>query len=620
MSAIICVFACFCMPFYVRFRFVWGRTKCNSFAQVRYFGSDKGAFDIERLDNNSKVTDVFMGMTAYNAVASANSPGSSLTAFFGLCSMIIVCGFIIFRGLSDEKKTLALNIARNVREQSVSMRTIFLKNLVHDYRILKSDSKFKQLLMQHIGPLRDQLLESHLVFYQDDLVQITNRRDALIAKLRDIGEFEPSFSNLSQIDVTPESTGSSVVGADTLIERSATEKLSAELFKLNQDIIARQKIRRSCTGSAFVTFRSTDAALKFLRHHVMNHNLGGSSSTPEVEDKYEKCASEGIFAPEPGDIRWKYVGTTTATRRLYQARNYLFFMLFLIVAVFVGFASILMQFFAIPKLIAAFVLKGDGWSNKPDVSSIRFEILSQALSILSSIFMTIASRILPGLVISIGDSFPTVSNRDNVTNNYWRILVVLWTVYCVAPIVALYSFRWMFTVEACPQDWQNSMRVLFTFKMMLSFSTVSIVLDYMCIGLKVDRIIKLRKKYQAKRNAAKSSGDQAAALQPLPSFLQLLPIVFITEDRSEPFEELLSYSINSVMFILNFTVSFFYPQCSFLGLLYFVLKYYLDKYYSPPVILHVSVCFHAHRMLLRYQLVYLFKPTSRRHLPNCFMS
>jgi hypothetical protein len=573
------------MPFYVRSVVVGHVATLDIFAKVRSFGSDgsfdkDGTFDLLRLNNDTSITDVFMGMTAYNSVVSVNSSGSSLTAFFGLCSMVVVCGFIIFRGLSDEKKTLALNIARNVREQSVSMRTIFLKRLVHDYSSLKSDAKFKQMLMQHIGPLRDQLLEAHLVFYQDDLVQITNQRDALITKLRDIGEFEPSFSNMSSVEEASSET--SRLSSDSLIGRSATEKLSAELFRLNQDIIARQKIRRSCTGSAFVTFRSTDAALKFLRNHVTNHNLGGTSLTQEAEDKYEKCAADGIFAPEPGDIRWQYVGTTTGTRRLYQARNYMVFILFLCVAVIIGFFSILLQFLVIPKLFVPLFLKGDGWNSDDfDVRSLKFEVVATSISFLSSVFMTIASRILPGLVISIGDSFPTVSNRDNVTNNYWRILVVLWTVYCVAPIVALYSFRWFITVEACPQDWQNSLRVIFTFKMMLAFSTVSIVLDYMCIGLKVDRIIKLRKKYQAKRNAAKSSGDRSAAEQPLPSYLKLLPIVFITEDRSEPFEELLSYSINSVMFILNFTVSFFYPQCSFLGLLYFILKFYLDKYGSP---------------------------------------
>jgi hypothetical protein len=579
------------MPFYVRSIFVGCSATSDIFAKVRSFGSDgsfdkDGTFDLLSLNNDSSITDIFMGMTAYNAIVTVNSSATSLTAFFGLCSMIVVCGFIIFRGLSDEKKTLALNIARNVREQSVSMRTIFLKRLVHDYSSLKSDAKFKQLLMQHIGPLRDQLLEAHLVFYQDDLVQVTNQRDALITKLRDIGEFEPSFSNMSSVEEAS-SEASRHSSSDTLIGRSATEKLSAELYRLNQEIIARQKIRRSCTGSAFVTFRSTDAALKFLRHHVTNHNLGDSSLPQEAEDKYEKCAADGIFAPEPSDIRWQYVGTTTGTRRLYQARNYMFFILFLCVAVVIGFFSILLQFLTIPKLFVPLLLKGDGWNADNVRSDLSFDVLQTAISFASSVFMTIASRILPGLVISIGDSFPTVSNRDNVTNNYWRILVVLWTVYCLAPVIALFSFRWMITVEACPQDWQNSLRVVFTFKMMLAFSTVSIVLDYMCIGLKVDRLIKLRKKYQAKRNASKSSGDSSAASEPLPSFLKLLPIVFITEDRSEPFEELLSYSINSVMFILNFTVSFFYPQCSFLGLLYFILKFYLDKCTSPRN-LHLS--------------------------------
>jgi hypothetical protein len=143
------------MPFYVRFIFVGCSSTRDIFAKVRSFGSDgsfdkDGTFDVARLNNDTSVTDVFMGMTAYNSIVSVNSSGTSLTAFFGLSCMVVVCGFIIFRGLSDEKKTLALNIARNVREQSVSMRTIFLKRLVHDYTMLKSDAKFKQLLMQHV--------------------------------------------------------------------------------------------------------------------------------------------------------------------------------------------------------------------------------------------------------------------------------------------------------------------------------------------------------------------------------------------------------------------------------------------------------------------------------------
>ena len=97
------------------------------------------------------------------------------------------------------------------------------------------------------------------------------------------------------------------------------------------------------------------------------------------------------------------------------------------------------------------------------------------------------------------------------------------------------------------------------------------------LDVKAIRIIKLRKKYQAKRNAAQASGDTVEAEKPPPTFFQLLPIVLLTEDRSEPFEELLSYSVNSVVFILNFTVSFFYPQCSVVTLFYFVVKFYLDK-------------------------------------------
>ena len=105
------------------------------------------------------------------------------------------------------------------------------------------------------------------------------------------------------------------------------------------------------------------------------------------------------------------------------------------------------------------------------------------------------------------------------------------------------------------------------------------------LDVKVIRIAKLRKKYQAKRNAAKASGDTVEAAKPPPTFSQLLSFVLLTEDRSEPFEELLSYSVNSVVFILNFTVSFFYPQCSAVTLFYFFVKFYLDKSVSGCSIL-----------------------------------
>ncbi len=518
-----------------------------------------------------ELTDIFMGMTVYNVVASLEVSTYPLTAFFGLSMMIVVCCVLIYRGLHDEKVTLDINIARNVREQSVSMRTIFLKVLVEDYRKLKSDAKFKQLLLQHIGPLRDQLLEAHLVFFQDDLVRITQKRDEIIEKLRGIGQFDSS-TRLTENGLNADSTQHS----ESEPSLTKADKLHAELMKFNSEIVSRQKIHRSCTGSAFVTFRSTEAALTFLRSHVTNHGLGASFARQGNVDNCEKIALNGIFAPEPSDIRWQYVGTTTGTRRLYQCRNYVLFIFFMCIAIFIGYFSILFQFLTFPKLITPLVLTADFKIDANSVANnLQYGGISTAISVSAGILMTIASRILPGLVISIGNGYPTVSNRDNVTNNYWRILLVLWIVYCALPIIALYSFRWFFVIESCPNEWQNSTRVVFTFKMLLSFCTLSIVLDYLAIDLKLERILKLRQKYRAKSDAAKAAGESAL---PVPSFLELLPIVLITEDRSQAFEELMSYSINSVVFIMNFTVSFFYPQCSVLALLYFILKFYLDKY------------------------------------------
>lgn len=493
--------------------------------------------------------------------------------------MITACAIIIYRGLSDEKQTLMQNIARNVREQSVSMRTIFLKELVPEYQKLKTDAKFKQLLSKHIGQLRNQLLEAHLVFFQNDLVHITKQRNEIIETLRDNGQFDENNVHLTSIET---GTGESApVPPPTELESekavSTTEKLNAELFKLNQEILARQRIRRSCTGSAFVTFRSTEAALTFLRCHVINHNLAGEFKHVEGAENCEKIALNGIFAPEPSDIRWEFVGTTTNTRRLYQCRNYVLFMVFWISASAIGFFSIWSQIIGIVGLLPPVMLFGDGFKKSLPTNKVSYRDVQSTLNVVTSIFMTLASRILPGLIIAIGNGFPTVSNRDNVTNNYWRLLLVLWSIYCVMPIVALVSFRWLFIAESCPNDWENMTRVVFTFKMLLTFATISIVLDYLAIGLKVERLIKLRKKYQAKRSAAKASGDTDTASQPVPSYLQLLPIVLLTEDRSQPFEELFAYSINSVVFIVNFTVSFFYPQCSVVALIYFTLKYYLDK-------------------------------------------
>lgn len=541
--------------------------------------NENPVYTTQALNNDTALTDWFMGMTAYNLPASSNSPTSSLTAFFGLSAMIAACAIIIYRGLSDEKQTLMLNIARNVREQSVSMRTIFLKDLVHEYQSLKTDAKFKQLLSKHIGQLRSQLLEAHLVFYQNDLVNITKKRNEIIETLRDQGQFDESTVHMTSIETDSSSSSSRSAPKEAESEKvmNKTEKLNAELFKLNQEILSRQRIRRSCTGSAFVTFRSTEAALTFLRCHVSNHNLAGEFKSFEGDEHLEKIALNGIFAPEPSDIRWEYVGTTTNTRRMYQYRNYALFIIFWLSASIIGFFSIWSQIIGIVGMLPMVMLTGDGFANHFKLNHVSFKDIQTTLNVITSIFMTLASRILPGLIIAIGDGFPTVSNRDNVTNNYWRLLLVLWTIYCVMPIIALFSFRWLFIAESCPIDWENMTRVVFTFKMLLTFATISIVLDYLAIGLKVERLIKLRKKYQAKRNAAKASGDTDTASQPIPSYLELLPIVLLTEDRSQPFEELFAYSINSVVFIVNFTVSFYYPQCSVVALVYFILKFYLDK-------------------------------------------
>jgi hypothetical protein len=300
-----------------------------------------GVYDTAFVNNNSATSDWFMGITAYNVVTSVHTLSEipSLTAFFGLSSMIVVCVVIIVRGLRDEKQTLSLNIARNVgvlvlhyataahnpqvREQSVSMRTIFAKQLVPDYSKLKSDAKFKQLLLQvhtshscdrnfelfiplltaYVGTAsraatggascflpgtRLEMLRLSLLIrlMQDDLVQVTKERDQVIEKLRESGHLDNS-------DVMTEISTSSAEGRSSNTQEKAgvlskAEKLSQKLFELNQEIVSRQKIRRSCTGGAFITFRSTQAAITFLRCHVKNHNL--SSSFSESDAKHETIA------------------------------------------------------------------------------------------------------------------------------------------------------------------------------------------------------------------------------------------------------------------------------------------------------------------------------------------
>jgi hypothetical protein len=53
------------------------------------------------------------------------------------------------------------------------------------------------------------------------------------------------------------------------------------------------------------------------------------------------------------------------------------------------------------------------------------------INVLAGMLMVIASRVLPVLIVLIGEGYPTLSNRDNVTNNYLRLLLVLWLVFCV---------------------------------------------------------------------------------------------------------------------------------------------------------------------------------------------
>ena len=71
-------------------------------------------FTLNTLTNISTLSDLFMGVTAYNvATSTTNDPSPKLTVFFGLVAMIVVCGFLIYRGLYDEKRTLLLAVARN---------------------------------------------------------------------------------------------------------------------------------------------------------------------------------------------------------------------------------------------------------------------------------------------------------------------------------------------------------------------------------------------------------------------------------------------------------------------------------------------------------------------------
>ena len=83
--------------------------------QVTDLADKESIFSLLPLRNSSAITDYFMGVTAYNvATSTMNDPTPSLTVFFGLSAMIVVCAFLIYRGLYDEKRTLLLAVARNV--------------------------------------------------------------------------------------------------------------------------------------------------------------------------------------------------------------------------------------------------------------------------------------------------------------------------------------------------------------------------------------------------------------------------------------------------------------------------------------------------------------------------
>ena len=128
---------------------------------------------------------------------------------------------------------------------------------------------------------------------QDDLVQINAKREVVLNKLRDAGQF--NVESGSGHEMVDQEQGAEPAAIQTQSVLSKTDKLNAELLKLNQEIFSRQKIRRSCTGSAFITFRSTQAALIFLRNHVTNHNLAGDFKADDEEKtknekEYEKIA------------------------------------------------------------------------------------------------------------------------------------------------------------------------------------------------------------------------------------------------------------------------------------------------------------------------------------------
>ena len=83
------------------------------------------------------------------------------------------------------------------------------------------------------------------------------------------------------------------------------------------------------------------------------------------------------------------------------------------------------QLIAIPQLLPPMVVFADSRNN------VDFGATQIAINALAGMLMVIASRVLPVLIVLIGEGYPTLSNRDNVTNNYLRLLLVLWLVFCV---------------------------------------------------------------------------------------------------------------------------------------------------------------------------------------------
>jgi hypothetical protein len=122
----------------------------------------------------------------------------------------------------------------------------------------------------------------------------------------------------------------------------------------------------------------------------------------------------------------RFIFTSLSFR--YQLKNAILFGLFFFLALGIGFFAILAQLIAIPQLLPSMVVSAGADSR----NNVDFSAAQLAINVAAGMLMVIASRVLPVLIVLIGESYPTVSNRDNVTNNYLRTLVVLWFVFCVS--------------------------------------------------------------------------------------------------------------------------------------------------------------------------------------------